>query len=182
MKTKIFLSIFLLCSVLTASAAVADQWIHVKINDGGSDEVSINLPMSLLSAAVRMIPEEVSAEAEIALDDLNMGWEDFREFWAEVRDAPEATFVSIKSGEDRIDVKKEGQFVLITSDEARGGAEVDVKFPLAVVDALLSGRGDRLDFEAALQALADFGPGNLVSVRDGDSTVRVWIDNNNEAD
>ncbi len=182
MKIKIILSILLLCSALGASAAVADQWIHVKINDGGSDEVSVNLPMSLLSAAVRMIPDDVSAEAEIALDDLNMGWDDFRLFWEEVKDAPEATFVSIKSGDDRIDVKKQGQFVLVTSDESHDGTQVDVKFPLAVIDALLSGPGDQLNFEAALQALADFGPGNLVSVRDGDTTVRVWIDNRNATD
>ena len=62
------------------------------------------------------------------------------------------------------------------------GADVDVKVPLRVVDALLSGPEGSFDFAAAIEALAAYGPGELVTVRDGDETVRVWIDNSNVAD
>ncbi len=80
-------------------------------------------------------------------------------------------------------VKKEGDFVLVkTTESSEDGSNVDVKFPLAVVDALLSGPEGTFDFVAAIQALADYGPGELVTVRDGNETVRVWIDDQNESD
>ena len=79
-------------------------------------------------------------------------------------------------------VKKEGEFILVqTTEHSDRGAEVDAKLPLTVVDALLSGPEGTFDFTAALQALADFGPGELVTVRDGEETVRVWIDDQNES-
>ncbi len=51
-----------------------------------------------------------------------------------------------------------------------------------MIDALLSGEEGTLNFEAAVEALADEGYGHLVSVRDGDDTVKIWIDDQNESD
>ena len=77
----------------------------------------------------------------------------------------------------------EGLYVLVETTEANeDGTSVDVKFPLAVVDALLSGPEGTLNFEAAINALAAEGDGHIVSIRDGDETVRVWIDDQNESD
>ncbi len=54
--------------------------------------------------------------------------------------------------------------------------------PLKVVDALLSAGKDELDISAALRALATEGDTELVSVRDQDNRVRVWLDSKNTAD
>ena len=130
-----------------------------------------------------MIPDEVEADAQIAIDDLDMEWQDLMNLWNELRDAPEATFVTVESRDETVKVRKEGDFLVVKTTESNArGTQVDMQFPLAVVDALLSGPQGTFNFQGALQALADYGPGNLISVRDGDQTVRVWIDNQNEAD
>ena len=178
------LSILMLLALTFTGTALADQWIHVKVENAADDElVTVNLPFSLMSAAVAMIPEEAKSEGEIAIEDLDMDWQELMSLWREVRDAPDSTFVTVESRDEKVVVRKEGEFVLIkTTESTEHGADVDVKFPLAVVDALLSGPEGTFNFEAAIAALSDFGPGELVTVRDGDETVRVWIDDRNEAD
>lgn len=179
---KIFPLMIALMLTLTGSA-LAEQWIHVKVEGNDSEKVTVNLPVSLMRAAAAMIPQEVNDDINIAIDDFDMDWQQFLTFWDEVKQAPEATFVTVESDDETVKVRKEGDFVIVKTTEAgEHGAHVDVQFPLAVVDALLSGPEGTLNFEAALDALAEFGPGNLVTVRDGDETVRVWIDNQNEAE
>jgi hypothetical protein len=51
-----------------------------------------------------------------------------------------------------------------------------------VVDALFSAGKDELDVVAALHALSASGDTELVSVKDEQNTVRVWIDSKNLAD
>jgi hypothetical protein len=67
----------------------------------------------------------------------------------------------------------------------KGGAKksrVEVKVPTKVIDALLSAGKDELDLVAALHALGEQGDTELVSVKDRDSTVKVWLDSKNVAD
>src|SRR2546428_10115 len=59
---------------------------------------------------------------------------------------------------------------------------VEVRVPMTVVAALLSGGKDELDLVAALQALGDHPDTELVTVEDGENTVRVWLDSKNTAD
>ncbi len=183
MKHRTLLALTLL-AIITTGAAAADPWIHLKVENQQDEElVTVNLPFSMLHAAVAMIPPEVKADGEIAIDDLDMDWNELMALWAEIKNAPEATFVTVETRDEEVVVKKDGEFVLIkTIERSEEGAEVDVKFPLAVVDALLSGPEGTFDFAAAIEALADYGPGELVTVRDGDETVRVWIDDRNETD
>ena len=180
MRHKALFALLWLTLAFTGAAA-ADQWIHVKVESDDDERVTVNLPFSLLSAAVAMIPEDFKAEGEI--DELDMDWNELMTLWREIKDAPDATYVTVETPDEKVVVKKEGEFMLIkTSEHSESGADVDVKLPLAVIDALLSGPEGTFDFSAALTALADFGPGELVTVRDGDETVRVWIDDQNEAE
>ncbi len=184
-----FALIAILLAATAASAAPAsDSWIHVRVEGGSDDEVvTVNLPLSLLSAAAQMIPDdvvnEIHNETQIAFDEAELSWEDLQNLWEEIRYSPDATYMTLKSHDQNLRLWKEGDFLRIGGDGGnQGGAEIDVSFPLAVVDALFSGPEGRLDIAAALQALADYGPGNLVSIRDGEQTVRVWIDNQNESE
>jgi len=170
-----------------AASATEGKWIHIKVEGHDDEQVTVNLPLSLVTAASAMIPDDVRAEIDhetrVALDDLEMSWADLRTFWNELKNAPEATFVTVQTKDENIEVKKEGNFILVNSPNADGGkTEINVKFPMAVVDALLSGPEGTLNFEAAINELANYDGDNLVSVRDGDETVRIWIDNKNEAD
>ena len=53
--------------------------------------------------------------------------------------------------------------------------EVQVRVPVSVVDALLSGTGETLDVRAAIQELAALR-GEMVQVDHPDGRIRVWID------
>lgn len=183
MRNKTVLTLTLLALTVTGGAA-ADQWIHLKVENQHNEEfVTINLPFSMLHAAVAMIPEEAKAEGKIAIHDLDMDWNELMALWHEIKNAPETTFVTVETRDENVVVKKEGEFLLIeTTERSQDGADVDVKMPLTVVDALLSGPEGTFDFAAAIQALADYGPGELMTVRDGDDTVRVWIDDSNVSD
>ena len=188
MKTKAIPMFLILLLALTATTAfAAEKWIHIKVNDGNDEQVTVNLPLSLISAAAALIPDEArdqaQREVEVAFDDLHLEWSELIQFWEEVKKAPEATFVTVQTRDEKIRVRKEGMYVLVeTTESSSRGTQVDVKFPLSVIDALLSGPQGTLDFEAALNALAAEGDGHIVSVRDGDDTVRIWIDEQNEAE
>ena len=178
---------FLLAALLTAPSLFAEQWIHVKVEGNDDERVTVNLPISMVRSVAAMIPADVQAEVNgemrVAIDDLDMEWEQFRQFWQSVKDAPEATFATVQTRDESFEVKKEGEYLLVqTTESAANGAEIDVKLPMAVVDALFSGPEGTLDFAAALDALASHGAGHLVSIRDGDETVKVWIDDQNLAD
>lgn len=179
----------LLGSLAATSAAAADNyWIHVRVENGDNEgDVTVNLPLALLSAAAQMIPAEVLEnahhEAQVALDDVEMSWTDLQNLWDQIRDSPDATYMTLESEGQNLRVWKEGDYLRVGGNEGTGGdgTEIDVHFPLAVVDALFSGPENRLDIGAALQALADYGPGNLVSVKNGEQTVHVWVDDQNES-
>ena len=53
--------------------------------------------------------------------------------------------------------------------------EVQIRVPVTVVDALLSGAGDTLDVRAAIQELSALR-GEMVQVIQPDARIRVWID------
>lgn len=188
MKRAIKISLIALFALSATAAFAADKWIHIKVDGDHDEQVTVNLPLSLLSAAAALIPDDVqhqvNHEIEVALDDVHFRWEDLMKFWREVRNAPEATFVTVQTRDEKVEVKKEGDFMLVRTTEvtSRKGTDINVKFPLAVVDALLSGPEGTLNFEAALNALAEQGDGHIVSVRDEEATVQIWIDEQNEAE
>jgi hypothetical protein len=54
--------------------------------------------------------------------------------------------------------------------------------PMKVIEALLSAGKDELDLVAALHALGAQGDVELVSVKDSENTVKVWLDSKSVAD
>jgi hypothetical protein len=90
--------------------------------------------------------------------------------------SPDATFAEVETDDERIVFFKDGAYLRVETDARAEGTEIRARFPIAVLEALVSGAGNELNVAAALQALADHGPGELVTVRDHDATVRVWID------
>ncbi|MGB2641312.1 MAG: hypothetical protein WAN32_20335, partial [Candidatus Acidiferrum sp.] len=79
--------------------------------------------------------------------------------------------------------KKDGQFLVHVHDKDKPKAsQVEVKVPMKVVEALLSAGKDELDVVAGLHALENQGDMELVSVKDEDSTIRVWMDSKSVSD
>ena len=178
-----------LVAVVPASASSSDRWFHVKVDDrsAGGAQVSVNLPLSLIEKAFELIPEdlsqEVSDEIRLELNDAGFDVEELRELWEEVRYGQDATFLTVTDDDRTLEVRKEGDyFIAETVGTAEDGTRVDVRFPLQVIDALFARDPDRLDFAAAIRALADYGDGDMVTIKDRDTTVRVWVDSQNESE
>lgn len=183
-KTSHNLRIFLAGLVMAGSARAAETlWLHVIVDEGEGDaKVTVNLPLALVEKALPMLPFHERYKARWHFDreeDWPMHLADIRELWAEVRDAQDMTFITVDEEDESVKVWKESGFVYVEVRDRDGGEQVDVKLPISVVDALL--QGDEINFSKAVEVLADEGGGDIVSVRDHDEHVRVWVDDVAEA-
>jgi hypothetical protein len=175
----------ILMVVMTAGMALAGSqglWLHVKVEEDGRDgeSVRINIPLSLVEELLPLIQIDEFDRGKIRIDALGMDDElegiDFLKMWEAIQNAGDAEFVRIQADDADVRVVKEGDWILIeTSEDSR--EQVNIRFPLAVVDAMFSGEPGELDLLAAVEALGRYGRGgDLVRVQDGRDLVRVWID------
>ncbi|MCP4200521.1 MAG: hypothetical protein GY769_01140 [bacterium] len=177
--SRAFVLLLALTAIAGSARAASSLWLHVTVDEGGGAKVTVNLPLALAEKALPMIPlhDELRWHHHRGHDGMEL--EDLREIWAEVKNSPDMTFVTAEDDGEKVRVWKEKDFVFVEVRDDDGDEKVDVQVPLEVVDALVS--GDEIDFTAAVQALAKRGGGDLVSVRDRDDNVRVWIDETPEA-
>jgi hypothetical protein len=145
--------------------------------EGGTEaaEVRVNLPLSLAEVALEMAAREGDLDDHFRFNDHDITVEDLRRMWKEVREAGDAEFVTVKEDEETVRVYRQGDLLHVDITE-KEGATVKVDLPVRVVDALLGGRGDELDVAAMIQEIQSMPRGDLVNIRDGDDTVRVWIE------
>lgn len=167
------------------AAASPDLWLHVEVHESGGENanIKVNLPVSLIESMLPMI--EGASEVEngrIVIDDSEVSVDDLRRVLASFVDSPNTTFAEVETDTERIVFFKDGAYLRVETDAAADGTEIHARFPITVLEALVSGTGNELDVASALRALADHGAGELVTVRDQDATVRVWIDDLPEAD
>lgn len=190
MNGKKIFGIALIAAGVTASAAFAgsrtdDLWLHVKVHDASEDSrVTINLPLSVVEKAGPMIPKEARTSGRIRFDDEDFSVAELREMWQEVQRKPDATFITVDERDSKVRVAKRGNTLHVFAVDKGVGKrneEVEIKIPVPVIDALLSGEGDQLNIGAAIQALARQGAGELVTVTGDDETVRIWVDDISEA-
>ena len=59
---------------------------------------------------------------------------------------------------------------------SRSSEKVRVRFPLAVVEALVGDNPQELDLLAGLRALSEFEGEDLVRIDSEDESVRIWVD------
>ncbi len=179
--------LLLLSLVLTfaAPAAIASElWLHVRVEGKTGDEeiVRVNIPLSLVKAVLPMINEAQLRDGKIVLDaEGDLQGIDLQELWKAIQDTPDGDYVRVKSKEENVRVAKEKGFLLVNVDNSKESVNetVRVTIPLAVVDALLSTDSTELDIMAAINALGAYS-GDLVTVQDGDTFVRIWIDDQQE--
>ncbi len=174
-------AVALLLAVAALPAAASDYWLHVKVEEADDTRVMVNLPMSVIDKALPMLPQEHLRRSHIHMEEWDLSLGELRELWREVQDTPDATFVTVEDGDERVRVWKEGGYFKVSVVDGHGGETVDVKLPARVVDALLSGEGEELNLAAAFEALRDAGAGDLVTISGQNEQVRVWIDQIAEA-
>ena len=173
---------------LAAATETAGRWIHVRVLGHGDQQeaVKVNMPLSLLESMATVIETEDLKDGHVRLGDSDLDAEQVRTLWQAVRSSQDMEFVTVESDDETVRVAKSGKFLLAkihgSAEGGKAGGKVEVKIPLAVVDALLTAPKGELNVKAALQALAAHGAGDLVTVHDEDSDVRIWIDDSSAAE
>ncbi len=166
-----------------ASAQTGSAWIHVQVADSGDDgeTVHVNVPLSLARVAVQFVPDKLTDKLTEGLAKHEISLDHIRALWAELKQTGDAEFVTVESEDESVRVARVGDRIQVLVQEYgkdegdEAGETVQVDIPIAVVDALLSGEGEELNLEEAVARLSE-QRGDIVKVQDGDSRVRVWID------
>jgi hypothetical protein len=172
----------LFVTVPAASSNEAGAWVHIRVEEPRErSKVHVNLPLPVVEAALQAAPDVVASGGHIHLGGHRRGHghdleiEDLRKLWSDLRGAGDTEIVSVEEGEDRVNVSRKGDLVLVRVQQDGGRESVHVDLPVALVDALFSGSGDELNVRAALAELRRLR-GDVVRVDDHGSKVRIWID------
>ena len=177
---RTLLPVFLLVLSVGLAQAASKQWLHLYVEDSNKDEtVRINIPLSLVEAMLPLVEQKGIKDGKIHLNQRDIKVKDLRNVWRELRVQGDSEYVSIENPETKLRVYTQGDYLYVTPEET-SKSKVDVKMPLSVVDAMLSGEGDELNLMAAVRALQDSGVRDIITVKDHKTTLFVWIDNSNK--
>jgi len=159
-----------------ARAASDDRWIHIRVDDadGAKGRVDIQVPVSLVSSLLPVLNRS-RGHGTIQVNDRDMDLAELRGYWSAVRAAKDGEYITVRDQDSDVRVSKRGGYFLLNVDDRGGKSRVRMKIPLPLVDAVLAG-GDELDLDALGGALAKAPAGELLTVDDEDSHVRIWID------
>lgn len=174
MKRNTIFGMALLLAVLTlAPAAAADLWLRIEVNGEKGEEVSMNLPLSMVEA---MVPDEFRSSNSLRIDDEDYDIAELRKIWRQLQDSPDTTYLMVNDADSKVRIGKKGDFIVMNVTERGGdGEDVQARIPVTVLGALLSGAGDQLNISAALKELARQGEGELLTVTGKDEKVRIWL-------
>lgn len=159
-----------------AQGGSASTWLHVRVEEGHkASKVSVNLPMSVVEAALQMAPEAIAREGRFQIGHNGVSVADLRKLWAELKAAGDTELVSVEGKDETVKVSRKGDLVMVRVERPGTDEGVRVDVPVSLVDAALAGEGDSIDVKALVRELQK-RRGDVVSVNEKDSKVRVWID------
>ncbi len=159
------------------AAGTGTPWIHVRVEDGKASKVAVNVPLAVAEAALAAAPRDLVVKGKVGIGRCGhrVSVASLRKAWAELRKAGDTELVSVEDDDQTVKIAREGDRVHVHVTSAGKGDNVKVEVPVAAVDALLAGDGDELDLAGALAEIKKI-KGDVVQVDDGDSKVRIWID------
>jgi hypothetical protein len=192
---------FLATAQTATSSSTNDRWLHVRVisaTDKG-ETVRVNVPLELAEKVLPAINKDRLHNGKVRIDHAaEMDGVDCRALLEAIKNTKDGEFVTVQAHDSDVKVAKQGGYMLVHITEKRWGegkdgkeskeakstekSRVEVKVPMKVVEALFSAGKDELDVLAALRALSAHGDTELVSVKDEENTVRVWLDSKNTAD
>ncbi len=182
MKARRLTLAVLVLGALTAlaNAQTNKQWLHVRVDTPkkGGETINVNVPLALAETVLPLIKEHEVQGGRIRFDQKDITTQDLRKIWQAVKEQGNAEYVTVDTADTHLRVAMEGQYLIVRTDE-RSKSQVQVTLPTKVVDALLSGPEDTLDLLAAVRALQESGTKELVSIKDDETNVKVWIDDVN---
>jgi hypothetical protein len=170
----------------TTSISSHDRWLHVWVGNPGTNEetVRVNVPLELAEKVLPTINKNRLHSGKVRFDDIDCRGVDLRALAEAVRSSKDGEFVTVQNKDSDVRVAKHNGtlFVHVFEKSRPKKSHVEIKVPIKVLDALFSAGKDELDIVAALHALSYQGDTELVSVRDAENTVRVWVDSKNITD
>src|SRR5215472_2341459 len=173
-------------STTSATAERSERWLHVRVisTDAGGETVRVNVPLELAEKVLPAVNHDRLHKGKLKIDSSDLNDVDLRALMEAVRTAKPGEYVTVQGDGNDVRVAKQGNHLIIHVLDKGGSkkSQVEVQVPMNVVDALLSAGKDELDLVAALHALGAQGDIELVSVKDSENTVRVWLDSKNVAD
>jgi len=165
-----------------AQAPAGKAWVHVRVEEANrQSKVSVNLPVSVVDAALQAAPEEIMSHGRIHLGKMgrhDLTVSDLRKAWNELKATGDAEFATVEEDDEKVRIARAGNLMLVHVDKAGRNESVRIEIPIEVVDALFSGQGEELNLRAGFAELKK-RRGDIVRVKDNDSTVRIWIDEGN---
>jgi predicted lipid carrier protein YhbT len=171
-------------STSSAAAEKGERWLHVRVisTDGKGETVRVNVPLELAEKVLPAVNHDRLHAGKVRID--RSDDVDLRALMEAIRTAKEGEYVTVEDHDNDVRVAKQGNHLTIHVLDKSGSnkPQVEVKVPVKVIDALLSSGKEELDLLAALHTLGAEGDTELVSVKDSESTVRVWLDSKNVAD
>jgi hypothetical protein len=167
------------------------RWLHVRVDDPSDKEqlVRVNVPLALAEVVVSSVNHDQLQHGHINFGHADLNGVDLRAILDAVRSSADGEFVTVKNKDEDVSVaKQKGYLIIHVTEDNKGTREkqnVEIHVPMTVVDALVASAGHDLhdlNIAAALHALAaHVGDTELVSVKDGKQTVRIWLDSKNES-
>jgi len=167
----------------SSTSAHGERWLHVRVvsSNAKGETVRVNVPLELAEKVLPAIDHDRLHNGKVRVGCMDCDGVDVRTIFEAVRSSKDGEFVTVQSNDADVSVmKKEGMlYVHVHEKNKPKHSQVEVKVPMKVVEALLSGSKDELDIAAGLHALASQGDVELVSVKDDENTIRVWLDSKN---
>jgi hypothetical protein len=168
-----------------------DRWLHVRVinRDSKGEVVRVNVPLELAEKILPTINKDRLHNGKVRIDNMHpeQADVDLHALLDAVRTAKDGEYVTVQSNEQNVRVAKNAGYIYVNvtdkdNKDTAKGEKVEVKVPMKVIDALFSAGKDELDLVAALRALSAAGDSELVSVKDHDNDIRVWMDSKNVSD
>jgi hypothetical protein len=168
------------------TSAKTDRWLHVRVisTDGKGESVRVNVPLELAEKVLPAINKDRLHNGKVKIDCLHVNDVDLRSLAEAIRTSKDGEYVTVQGDDNDVRVAKQGSYLIVhVLDKGKSRkSQVEIKVPMKVIDALFSAGKDELDLVAALHALSSAGDTELVSVKDEENTVRVWLDSKNVTD
>src|SRR5262245_58441443 len=101
------------------SKSTSDKWLHVRVEDGGGEDlerVRVNIPLSLAEAVIPAINVENVRKGKVRIEvngeDGPIRDVDLRKILQALRDTKDGNFVTVDGSKDQVQVAKQGGYLI----------------------------------------------------------------------
>ncbi len=183
MRQNLIISVIAIALLTTPALAGSNSdWLHVSVEERGWDEetVKVNLPLDLVESLLPLIDVEGFERGRIYIDSDELEDIDIQDVVAQLKDAPDAEYVSVQGRHENVNISKKDGFLLV--DVEGHHEDVKIRIPFEVATAAFTEGNGEIDLVALIKALRKHGETELVTVEEEDTTVRIWIDHKKTID